>query len=75
MSTLFLKGMMSFKNGREKNMNCSNNANNSIKCTVNECKYHCCDKDYCSLDCISVGSHEQNPEVCECVDCKSFAKK
>lgn len=56
-------------------MNCSTNANNSIKCTVQECKFHCCDKDYCSLDCITVGTHEQNPTMCECVDCKSFQKK
>ena len=54
-------------------MNC--NANNSIKCTVNQCKYHCGDKNYCSLESISVGTHESNPEVCECVDCQSFSKK
>ncbi len=59
-------------------MNCSTgncHANNSIKCTVEQCKYHCGDKQYCSLDCITVGTHEANPEVCECVDCQSFSKK
>lgn len=59
-------------------MNCSSGnckANNSIKCTVEQCKYHCGNEQYCSLDCITVGTHEANPEVCECVDCKSFAKK
>lgn len=59
-------------------MNCSSgncHANNSIKCTVQQCKYHCGEQQYCSLDCITVGTHEANPEVCECVDCKSFVKK
>ncbi|MBQ3118782.1 MAG: DUF1540 domain-containing protein [Clostridia bacterium] len=50
-------------------------ANNSIKCTVEQCKFHCGNENYCSLDCISVGTHESNPEVCECVDCQSFSKK
>lgn len=57
------------------NSSCGSKANNSIKCTVEECKFHCGDQSYCTLDCISVGAHEQNPEVCECVDCKSFSKK
>ncbi len=48
------------------------NENKSIKCTVQQCKYHCHEKDYCSLDCITVGTHEMNPTVSECVDCKSF---
>lgn len=59
-------------------MNCSSgncHANNSIKCTVQQCKYHCGEQQYCSLDSITVGTHEANPEVCECVDCKSFVKK
>jgi len=55
-------------------MECSSK-NSSIKCTVDECKYHCGSEQYCTLDCISVGAHESNPQVCECVDCKSFAKK
>jgi len=48
------------------------NENKSIKCTVQQCKYHCHEKDYCSLDCITVGTHEANPTMTECVDCKSF---
>lgn len=59
-------------------MNCNSgncHANNSIKCTVEQCKFHCGSENYCSLDCISVGTHESNPEVCECVDCQSFSKK
>ena len=47
-------------------------ANSSIKCTVQHCKYHCSTKDYCSLDCITVGTHEMNPTKNECTDCKSF---
>lgn len=46
--------------------------NESIKCTVQQCKYHNGEKDYCSLDCITVGTHESNPTMTECVDCKSF---
>lgn len=51
------------------------NANLSIECSVNSCKYHCEDKDYCSLDAIKVGTHESNPTVVECTDCESFELK
>ena len=55
---------------------CNNNkANNSIECTVTECKYHCDTANYCSLNTIKVGTHEANPTVPECVDCQSFMKK
>ena len=50
-------------------------ANPSIKCTVQQCSYHCSDKDYCSLDSITVGTHEANPTMNECTDCKSFQLK
>lgn len=50
-------------------------ANESIKCTVTECKNHCKSQDYCSLDCITVGTHEPNPTVNECTDCKSFERQ
>lgn len=54
-------------------MSCgNNNINKSIKCTVQQCKYHCDSKDYCSLDCITVGTHEMNPTESKCTDCKSF---
>ena len=36
-------------------------ANPSIKCTVQQCVHHCQGQDYCSLDCITVGTHELNP--------------
>ncbi len=46
--------------------------NESIRCTVENCKYHSDDKDYCSLGSICVGAHKNNPTDCKCVDCKSF---
>ncbi|MBQ3225994.1 MAG: DUF1540 domain-containing protein [Clostridia bacterium] len=54
-------------------MNCK--ANECIKCTVQQCKYHCMDQNYCSLDSIMVGTHENNPTMNQCTDCKSFAPK
>ena len=39
------------------NCNC-NNANKSIKCSVTQCSHHCGAENYCSLDCITVGTHE-----------------
>ena len=54
-------------------MNCK--ANKSIECTVQQCAYHCDAENYCSLDRILVGTHEQNPTMDQCTDCKSFRKK
>ena len=54
-------------------MNC--HANKCIECTVQQCAYHCENENYCSLDRILVGTHETNPTVEECTDCKSFRKK
>lgn len=51
------------------------NANQSIKCTVTQCKHHCNSENYCSLDCIQVGTHETNPTVKQCTDCLSFDLK
>ncbi len=50
-------------------------ANPSIKCSVQQCTYHCADKDYCSLDCIQVGTHEAHPTMYQCIDCESFNLK
>ncbi len=50
------------------------NANHSIKCTVDECKHHCCGENYCSLSCVSIGTHEPDPTICQCVDCESFVR-
>ena len=51
------------------------NANHSIKCSVDECQYHCGAENYCSLDCVSIGTHEANPTLKQCVDCESFMLK
>jgi hypothetical protein len=49
--------------------------NKSIKCTVGECRHHASTADYCSLDCITVGTHECNPKQDQCTDCLSFKRK
>ncbi|MGN0518779.1 MAG: DUF1540 domain-containing protein [Acutalibacteraceae bacterium] len=51
----------------------SSSANKSIRCSVSQCRYHCQNQDYCSLESIKVGSHEANPTVNECTDCESFS--
>ena len=50
-------------------------ANPCIECTVSQCAYHCSGQNYCTLDKILVGTHEENPTVCQCTDCKSFKRK
>lgn len=47
-------------------------ANYSIHCTVKDCKYHKGDENYCSLDTVNIGTHEQKPTDVRCVDCNSF---
>ncbi len=61
------------KKKEELAMNC--NANKSIECTVAQCAHHCGNANYCSLDHILVGTHEANPGMDQCTDCKSFRKK
>ena len=57
-------------------MECNNSkANQSIKCTVKQCAYHCDSDNYCSLNSIDVGTHESNPTQTQCVDCESFRVK
>ncbi|SCJ97681.1 Domain of Uncharacterised Function (DUF1540) [uncultured Clostridium sp.] len=51
------------------------NKNESIKCSVQQCKHHADSVDYCTLNAIQVGTHEANPTVPECTDCKSFVLK
>ena len=50
-------------------------ANKCIECTVQQCKHHCGGENYCTLDHNVVGTHELNPTVVECTDCKSFCRK
>ena len=54
--------------------NCAS-ANHCIACTVQQCANHCGGENYCSLDRITVGTHEYNPTEDQCTDCKSFRKK
>ena len=56
-----------------KPMNC--HANKCVECTVQECANHCTGENYCTLDKILVGTHESNPTVDQCTDCKSFRRK
>ena len=54
---------------------CDCNHNASIGCTVTQCRHHAEKSDYCTLDKISVGTHEANPTMVECTDCSSFQLK
>ena len=57
-------------------MSCNcNHANKAIACTVTNCRNHCDNADFCSLDRIQVGTHEMNPTMDQCTDCKSFQLK
>ncbi|AWZ47518.1 DUF1540 domain-containing protein [Clostridiaceae bacterium 14S0207] len=49
--------------------------NESIKCTVTECKHHCNKDNYCTLDCIEVVKHDAHAKDCQCTDCASFIQK
>ena len=54
-------------------MSCNcNNPNRSIECTVTNCRNHCDSANFCSLDRILVGTHEADPTMDQCTDCKSF---
>lgn len=46
--------------------------NRSIHCTVRSCAHHCGEEQYCALDRIEVGTHEEHPTQAECTDCMSF---
>ena len=46
--------------------------NPSIHCTVEQCRHNLCDEHFCTLSCISVGTHEEDPSVPEWVDCTCF---
>lgn len=50
-------------------------ANQCIACTVKECKNHHQSRNYCSLDKINIGTHENDPTVPPCTDCQSFVAK
>ncbi|MFL0270050.1 DUF1540 domain-containing protein [Candidatus Clostridium radicumherbarum] len=46
--------------------------NNSIGCTVSECKYHYHQDNYCTLQQIQVVKHEAKANTVQCTDCGSF---
>ena len=47
-------------------------ANRCIQCNVASCKNHCGEENFCSLDCVSIGTHEGDPAMNRCTDCLSF---
>jgi hypothetical protein len=49
--------------------------NDSIGCTVNECKFHDSTENYCTLEQIKVVKHEPVAKTTECTDCGSFEKQ
>lgn len=49
--------------------------NECIRCTVENCRHHHNAKNYCTLDAIQVGTHEGNPTMDQCTDCKSFTMR
>lgn len=51
------------------------NMNKSIKCSVVSCENHNGNKNYCSLDSVTIGTHEPHPTECKCVDCEDFIAK
>lgn len=48
------------------------NHNSSIGCVVSECKYHCKEDNYCTLNKIEVVKHSSTANSVECTDCGSF---
>ena len=49
--------------------------NHCIQCSVTQCRNHCSDENYCSLERIQVGTHESDPTMKQCTDCMSFVRK
>lgn len=49
--------------------------NCAIHCTTQNCQYNLGTENYCTLNSIQVGSHENCPQSCQCVDCQSFVPK
>ncbi|MBC8060342.1 MAG: DUF1540 domain-containing protein [Clostridiaceae bacterium] len=49
--------------------------NDSIGCSVNECKFHDGGANFCTLEHIHVVKHEAVAKTPECTDCGSFVKQ
>ena len=47
-------------------MSCDCHANHCIQCSVTQCRNHCSDENYCSLERIQVGTHESDPTMKQC---------
>ena len=45
---------------------CGGYGKRAIACTVTNCRNHCDNADFCSLDRIQVGTHEMNPTMDQC---------
>ncbi len=54
------------------NDGCTCTPNRSIHCDVTSCAHHCKSEQFCGLNAIKVGTHEQSPSMEKCTDCKSF---
>ncbi|HBF77666.1 MAG TPA: DUF1540 domain-containing protein [Clostridiaceae bacterium] len=49
--------------------------NEHIGCTVTDCKHHCGEDDYCTLNKINVVNHSTPTREVEATDCGSFEPK
>lgn len=52
----------------------NNSCNESICCTVRQCKHHAKDANYCTLSQIEVRKNGAFTNSTECTDCASFEK-
>ncbi|MBR2875914.1 MAG: DUF1540 domain-containing protein [Clostridia bacterium] len=53
----------------------NSNRNNSIGCTVDTCKYHCKDANYCSKNAIEVSACNCSAKTSDNTCCQSFEPK
>jgi hypothetical protein len=65
----------SYTNVKERTIMQEHKKNDHIKCSVSQCQHNMVTENYCGLNCISVGTHEDDPTVPECTDCNSFVKR
>ena len=49
--------------------------NSCIQCSIKQCAHNYQNENYCTLEAITVGTHEPNPTKPECTDCNSFIMK
>ncbi|MBQ7015381.1 MAG: DUF1540 domain-containing protein [Firmicutes bacterium] len=55
--------------------NNNDTSNRAIGCTVTECKHHCQDDQYCTLQKIQVGKCKSCANTADNTECASFEKK